>query len=229
MKCKSLILLISVIIFASCEVDNYPEPNAVFSGEITDIKTGETIQTRQPDGIKIRLIQQGYDNPVPFDFWAKSDGTFRNTKLFGGTYDVTIMEGPFHGSVTKTVVLEGGKEVEETFQVEPYIRIKDVNILVDGSAIIGTYKLSMGEGTTQIKHSRLICHVSPILHKNTDNLKSSIVNDLSDKTAAEIEVMTFTDQITNLTKGTWYVRVAAESNNVLGRNNYSPIFKVEIK
>jgi len=225
---KSKLLIVILIVLTACEMDNYSEPSATFTGEVVDKQTGETIQTRQPDGIKIRLMQDGYDNPVPYDFWAKSDGTFRNTKLFGGTYEVTVTDGPFHGSVTKTVVLEDGGETNEVFQVEPYIRISDVNISVSGNTITGTYKLSMGEGTTQIKHSKLICHVSPILHKNTDNLKSSAVNNLSAKTGAEIGAMAFSDQITGLTKGSWYVRVAAESNNVLGRNNYSEIVKVEV-
>lgn len=225
---KSKLLIGMLIILTSCEMDNYSEPNAVFTGEVVDKLTGETIQTRQPDGIKIRLIQEGYDNPVPYDFWTKNDGTFRNTRLFGGTYQVTVMDGPFHGGVTKTIVLAGGEEVSEIFQVEPYIRITNVNISVSGNTITGTYKLSMGDGTTQIKHSKLICHVSPILHKNTDNLKSSAVNNLSAKTGSEISAMAFSDQITGLAKGSWYVRVAAESNNVLGRNNYSEIVKVEV-
>ena len=222
------LILLVLIVFASCEIDNYSEPNAVFTGKVVDVQTGETIQTRQPDGIQIRLVQEGYENPVPYDFWAKNDGTFRNTRLFGGTYEITVQAGPFHNSVTKTVILEGGREINETFEVEPYIRITDVNISTSGDAITGTYKLSMGDGTTQVKHSMLICHVSPILHKNTDNLKSSQINDLSGIGASELQSMSFTDEITGLKTGTYYVRVAVEANNSLGRNNYSEIVKVEL-
>ncbi|MCG8309570.1 MAG: DUF3823 domain-containing protein [Cytophagales bacterium] len=222
-----LILLASVV-FASCQIDNYPEPDAVFIGKIVDVQTGKTIQTRQPDGIQIRLIQEGYENPVPYDFWAKNDGTFRNTRLFGGNYKVTVQAGPFHNSVTKTVMLKSGSETDETFEVEPYVRITDVNISVSGTTITGSYKLSMGDGTTQIKHSKLICHVSPILHKNTDNLGSSEKNDLTGVSASELESMLFTDEITGLKAGTYYVRVAVESKNSLGRNNYSEIVKAEL-
>ena len=226
---RFLLSIIVLIAASGCEIDNYSTPEAIFTGQIVDKKTKETIQTRQPDGIQIRLVQDGYDNPVPYDFWAKNDGTFRNTRLFAGTYEVTVKDGPFHGQVTKTVTLKNGFETTETFEVEPYIRITDVNISVSSGTITGTYKLSMGDGTTEILYSRLICHVSPILHKNTDNLKSSSRNNLSGKTAAEVAAMSFSDQITELTPNTYYVRVAAESRNVLGRNNYSKIIKVEVK
>lgn len=226
---RFLLLIAVMMAVSACELDNYSGPEAFFTGQIVDKKTKETIQTRQPNGIQIRLIQDGYDNPVPYDFWAKNDGTFRNTKLFAGTYEVTVKDGPFHGEVTKTITLKNGVETTETFEVEPYVRISDVNISVSAGTITGTYKLSMGDGTTEILHSRLICHVSPILHKNTDNLKSSSRNNLTGKTAAEVAAMSFSDQITGLSPGSYYVRVAAESRNVLGRNNYSKIKKVEVK
>lgn len=226
---KLLLFLFILIAMSGCEIDNYTAPSATFTGQVIDKQTKEPIQTRQPNGIQIRLIQEGYDNPVPYDFWSKNDGTFRNTKLFGGTYNVTVKDGPFHGEVTKKVTLKDGAEVSETFEVEPYARISDVNISASGNTITGSYKITMGEGTTEILKSSLICHVSPILHKNTDNLISSPVNDLSGKNAEQIAALSFSDQITELTPGIYYVRVAVEAKNVLGRNNYSEIIRLEIK
>ncbi len=228
---KYNLILLLMVIFASCELDNYEAPNATFTGKIVDVQTGETIQTRQPNGIQIHLMQQGYDNPVPYDFWTKNDGTFRNTKLFGGTYDVTVQAGPFHGSdgsVTKTVTLNDGGETDATFEVEPFVRISNVSINASGGKITGTYKLSMGNGTSVVESSRLICDVMPIVHKNTNNLKSSEVHGLSGYSDSELEAMSFNDEITGLSSGTYYVRVAVESDNTLGRNNYSEIVKVEL-
>lgn len=217
-----------MVIFASCELDNYDEPNATFTGKIVDAQTGETVQTRQPNGIQIRLIQDGYENPVPYDFWSKNDGTFRNTKLFPGTYEVTVQAGPFHGTATQTVVLKAGSEVDATFQVEPFVRISNVSISAAGGTITGSYNLAMGDGTTVVKHSKLICDVMPIVHKNTNNLKKSDENDLSAVSAPDLASMSFNDEITELPSGTYYVRVAVESDNTLGRNNYSEIVKVEL-
>jgi len=220
-----LILLLSVV-FCSCEIDNYDEPNATFTGKIIDGQTGEPIQTRQPEGIQIRMIQEGYESPVPYDFWAKNDGTFKNSKLFGGTYEVIVQAGPFQNSVTKTITLKEGNVVDETFEVEPYVRISNIIISASGSTISGSYNLSMGNGTTQVKYSRLIAHVSPILHKNTDNLKTSENIDLTAVSSSNIQTLSFNSEITGLSPGTYYVRVAVESDNVLGRNNYSEVIKV---
>lgn len=225
---KYNLILLLMVIFASCELDSYDAPNATFTGKIVDQQTGETIQTRQPDGIQIRLIQNGYDSPVPYDFWAKNDGTFRNTKLFGGTYEVTVQAGPFHGSVTKTVTLIDGGETDETFEVEPFVRISNVSINASGGKITGSYKLSMGNGTSVVETSRLICDVMPIVHKNTNNLKSSEVNDLSGYNESELSAMSFNDEITGLPSGTYYVRIAVQAENTLGRNNYSEIIEVEL-
>lgn len=225
---KYSIILLLIAVLSSCEIDNYDEPGAIFTGRIIDVKTGEPIHTRQPDGIQIRMIQQGYSSPVPYDFWAKNDGTFRNTKLFKGTYEVTVQAGPFHNSVTKVVTLVDGVEKEEIFEVEPFVRISDISISGSGNTISGSYKLTMGDGTTKIEHSRLIVHTSPILHKNTDNLLSSPINDLNLIGASDLESMSFNDEVTNLSPGLYYARIAVESDNALGRNNYSEIIKIQL-
>lgn len=225
---KYNLIILVMVIFASCELDNYDEPNATFTGKIVDVQTGETIQTRQPNGIQIRLWEDGFENPVSYGMWAKNDGTFRNTKLFAGTYEVTVEAGPFHNTATQTVTLKAGNEVDATFQVEPYVRVTNVSISAAGGTITGSYKLAMGDGTTVVKHSKLICHDSPIVHKNTNGLKKSDENDLSGASAPGLASMSFNDEITELPSGTYYVRVAVESDNTLGRNNYSEIVIVEL-
>ena len=112
---RFLLLIAVMMAVSACELDNYSGPEAFFTGQIVDKKTKETIQTRQPNGIQIRLIQDGYDNPVPYDFWAKNDGTFRNTKLFAGTYEVTV-KMDCSREVTKTITLKNGVETTETLK-----------------------------------------------------------------------------------------------------------------
>ena len=87
---KSLIVIFSVIILGcqACGIDNYDEPNAGIYGTLIDSETGEAVQTEQPDGARIELMDLAYDNPIPLQFWVKADGTFRNVALFNGKYDV---------------------------------------------------------------------------------------------------------------------------------------------
>ena len=91
---KTLIILsfvLGMFYMYSCEVDNYDAPDMTLQGNIVDKVTNQNIQTRQPDGIRMRLIEVGY--PTPLDFWAKPDGSFANTKLFAAKYKLLAMEG----------------------------------------------------------------------------------------------------------------------------------------
>src|SRR5665647_1879287 len=98
-------LIMGVLFVQACKVDNYAMPNMVLEGKVVDAVTGDNIQTRQPDGIKIRLLEDKYTNAVPIDFWSKSDGSFRNAKLFSGKYKVIATEGPFEQSSVDTLVV----------------------------------------------------------------------------------------------------------------------------
>ena len=56
----------------------------------------------------------------------------------------------------------------------------------------------------------------------------SAVNNLKLLTDPQIIAKQFTDQITGLTPGTYYARVAVLATNSLNRYNYSQIVKVEV-
>ena len=89
----------AVFMAVSCSKDNYAAPEETFRGAFIDKGTGETLQVApgadiNSGGIRIRMMEYSWsDNPTPYDFFAKQDGTFNNTRIFKGTYGV-IPEGP---------------------------------------------------------------------------------------------------------------------------------------
>lgn len=211
---------------SSCELDNYEAPDRVLDGKVVDAATGEPLQTRQPDGIKIRLIEEGATNPVPYDFWAKSDGTFRNAKVFAGRYKVSVLQGAFEDATAEQLTVDMGANQNITLKVNPFVRLNDVAIVKTADGIKATYKLAPNT-TKKILRSMLICYTSPILHENTSGKLSSATNNLSDRTHADIAAATFADEIKNLKPGeTYYARVAVLAENSLNRYNYSPIIKI---
>lgn len=228
---KILILnvILGVFFLYSCELDNYPLPDRTLDGTVVDKVTGENIQTRQPDGIKIRLIEEGFTNPQPYDFWTKSDGSFRNTKLFAGKYSVVAMEGAFEDSSVEPVNIDLSQNKTIKFEVEPYVRLKNVNISVAGGIITATYNIELTTSTKDLVRSMLICHPSEILHEATSGVKKSAENDLKAMTDPQIIAKSFSDQITGLTAGTYYARVAVLAENSLNRYNYSPIIKLVVQ
>ena len=93
-------LLCALVTFGSCDmfkVDNYDEPGETLQGEVIDVATGERILTDQgSEGIRVRLTELSWGDNVQHnpDFYCMPDGTFQNTKLFKGTYNIRI-DGPF--------------------------------------------------------------------------------------------------------------------------------------
>ena len=227
---KILILnvILGVLLLYSCKLDNYSEPDKILDGKVVDKVTGENLQTRQPDGIKIRLIETGYTSPQPYDFWAKSDGTFRNTRLFAANYKVVAIEGAFETSSVDTLTIDFSSNQTIIFQVEPFVRLKTVIISTSVGKISATYNVERTTSTKKLSKCLLICHESEILHETTVGVKKSVENALDFMTDAEIAAKSFADEITGLKAGTYYARVAILATNSLNRYNYSPIIKVVV-
>ena len=100
MKKISFYILSTIVLLSSCsifEVDNYDEPAETLQGEVVDAATGEPVLTDQgSEGIRVRLTELSWGENVNHnpDFYCMPDGTFQNTKLFKGNYNVRI-DGPF--------------------------------------------------------------------------------------------------------------------------------------
>ena len=129
----------TLLFFTSCslfEIDNYDEPSETLKGEVVDIATGEPVLTDQgSEGIRVRLTELSWgDNVTPNpDFFCRPDGTFQNTKIFKGEYNIQI-DGPFIPLVretaegvpvadeTITTEIKGTKKVK--FEVQPFLKVE---------------------------------------------------------------------------------------------------------
>ena len=153
-------LLFASLAFTSCEifeVDNYEEPGETLRGEVVDVATGKPVLTDQgSEGIRVRLLELSWgDNVQPNpDFFCMSDGTFQNTKLFKGEYNVRI-DGPFIPLVredergvpladeTQTLEISGVKNVR--FEVEPFLNVEFVDYpIVSNSRISAKVRVTRG-------------------------------------------------------------------------------------
>lgn len=162
----SILFLSMLFLCYSCEVDNYDEPSEILMGEILDIKTKQNIQTEAGDGgIRIKLLEYSWsDNPTPYYFYSKQDGSYNNTKIFKGNYNI-VVEGAFvpliqydsNGNKTidnsQTMDINGVTQVN--FEVEPFLRIEwlDEPILnKDGSATV-TVRITRGTDNADYQKS----------------------------------------------------------------------------
>lgn len=129
------IIFLSLLIlnFNSCEIDNYDAPDATLEGCVYD-HLGNLLESGQgKDNCTIRIKEISYANGDPDvvvidrDLNMMQDGTFRNTKLFGGTYVMRPYAGCFYPIAEadyKTVELSGGKTTYVEFTVTPYLTLE---------------------------------------------------------------------------------------------------------
>lgn len=129
-------LLISLFI-GSCTKDNYQPPSSVLYGSFLDEDTHELVEQDIIQGTQIELVEKRYSS-IQF-LVVKNDGTFRNSMLFENEYKVIPVRGNFEPIDTQTVNIKG--ETELNFNVKPYIRIKNLNISIDGDIVKATFNL----------------------------------------------------------------------------------------
>ena len=136
-------ILFGLMSASSCamfEIDNYDAPSETLRGRVIDAATGEPVLTDQgSEGIRVRLEETSWEgNVTPQDFNCRPDGTFQNTKLFPGRYNVTV-DGPFVPIViedadgvpvadgSQDINIKEGEPCEIEFQVQPFLNVEFVD------------------------------------------------------------------------------------------------------
>lgn len=206
--------------FGCSEIDNYDIPDSGVYGEVIDNITGQPIQTEQPNGFRIRMLEKGYENPVPIFFWGKDDGSFRNTKVFSNQYEILPIEGAFFVPSSQTVAVNGLTEVN--FTVTPFLGIS-ASVKTDGNDIITNYTINRTQAGDKIITRMTVCSKNPRLNKNVfDKRVSTSLTGISDEVILATQ---FSDTIkdVDLTK-IKYVRVGVSTS--LNRYNYSAVFEL---
>lgn len=152
-------LIAALLSLTSCEmfeIDNYEAPAETIQGVVVDAATGKRVLTDQgSEGIRVRMIELSWGDNVQHnpDFFCMSDGSFQNTKIFKGEYNVRI-DGPFMPIVreddrgvplfdeSQTVQVEGTTQVR--FEVQPFLNVE----------ILGDPMVSNGRITAQVRVTR---------------------------------------------------------------------------
>lgn len=220
-KLFNIIGVILMLSFGACGMDDFAEPDETLRGAVIDKFTNEPIQTEQPNGYRIKLEDIGWsDNPVPLYFWGKADGTFQNTKIMASQYIVTPVEGAFFP--VDSVILDIKGTVEQNFIVTPYVSIDIVEVKTENKTIKVTYKV-INRGNTDLQEA--VVYVGLNNPNIGVNFSTKSVKRTLKKTDSGGQ---FTNEIKDLSPGTYYVRVAARAKNPSNRYNMTKVMKVEL-
>jgi hypothetical protein len=224
MKRILFLIAVAIAVLASCDmgkIDNFDQPNGAIYGTVTDELTKGAFQSEQPNGYQIILNEKG--GTIPIRFWGKPDGTFENAWIFQNDYEVSI-EGAFFPVQPVNVTV--GSRTEVNFQVTPFLAITDVSVQSLSGKITASYKIARSRVGDKIMERKTVVSDVPTANNAVFVAKSETnVSNLSDE---EILTASFTDEISGLEKGTYYVRIAARTANATGRYNYSKIIEIEM-
>lgn len=228
-KINILMLLLIVVLTMSCEkLDNYDDPKERLTGRLTDQMTGDALITEQPNGFRIKMSEISWsDNPEPEYFWGKADGTFNNTKIFAGTYEITPVEGAFFPVEAQILEIKGTVEIE--FKVIPYLSVSVADIKrINDETIEITYTIARKQIGDKILDSRVFISTNPNVGTNILDNDLIPLKDLKDIPDEEILQTTFKETIKGFVKGkTYYVRVGARTDNANKRYNFTKVIKVD--
>jgi hypothetical protein len=142
-KIVYLIMGAAVMCLASCMgIDNWDEPDARIYGNVIDSYTNENLVTGQNDW-QIRIWERSWTESTPQEqnLAIKADGTYNNSKLFAGTYDMLPYDGPFFPCDTVKDVVFSKKGTQQDFTVTPYLQVIDFNASLNGTQLTLTCRL----------------------------------------------------------------------------------------
>lgn len=223
----------------SCmEVDNWDEPNARVHGRIIDTYTGENLLTSQGDwGIRIWERTWTQSEPTSQSLVVKQDGTYNNSRLFAGTYDMLPYGGPFWPVDTlKNVNFSGNTEQDIT--VTPYLILNGFEVSRNGLKLTLKVQLQapIRDGLPNLVEIKPFLSLNPFSGATNfidipeyNNQRKQINKPWMEEVGDVETSNVYTIGPLPVKPGyTYYVRLGANVNDANRKYNYTEIVKVEV-
>jgi len=255
-----LVLGVALVSLSSCfELDNWDEPDCTWKGTVIDAYTKQPLVSSQDDW-QIRIWERSWKGQdggatTQQDLRIKQDGTYQNTKLFAGTYDMLPYNGPYW-PVDTIKGLELKKTLVHDFEVVPYLQIVDYRADLisqnDKYYVKMSFKVRAplleknGRTLPRLYEMRPFISLTAFcgggsnssigIPEYNENVRIRPANDANNSWATLISkgsgdntTPQYEFGLMELKKGyTYYVRAGASVDDPYRKNNYSPIVKIEV-
>lgn len=164
MKRYSLyILLLTVILLAGCEYDNFEEPKSTLSGKV--VYDGDPVGVRT-NGIQLELWQDGYDLNVVIPIYVAHDGSY-SVSLFDGQYKIVRRSGaPWLPLLSDTIVVDVRGNTAFDVPVTPYFVVSDESFQYASGNITANFNVEKIVGTAELAEVRLYIGKSILTDQN---------------------------------------------------------------
>lgn len=241
MKLNKIILAILLAIgLLSCEKDNYEAPDAVIRGQIVD-QNGKPLQTAAGKGsMSIRIVETSFANGdesvvvTPQDLNLRQDGSYENSKLFPGEYDVIPWQGAFYEDVeTQHVKLNSGKTTTVNFTVTPYLELEWVKepYLTDDNYLRASFKFkrNIKEGFTAPNVKDACIWISRTQYCGTEGDSNYTPPTFQLKDSYEGLEIELASKIPIKYSMKYWVRIGARCNDTYQKYNFTDIKEIDVK
>lgn len=231
-----LSIIISLMSLHSCETDNYSTPDATVSGKILDHEGNQMELEQGSTSMVIRMLEEGFATPTPFDLNVMQNGTYINNKIFAAKYKMIPVFGPFYNtSDTMKVDIKGSVTVN--FKVTPYLKVEWITppyATADGK-IEAKFKFTRIQPPAEsnqtmpniLDYQLFIGLTQYVGNNNFDNL---VVNPVVSATnSMEGKTLTITSKTAMRFSHDYYVRIGVRVNDANKKYNYTDIKVVSVK
>jgi hypothetical protein len=233
------------------DIDNFDEPDAGVEGRIIDAYTGGNLLSSQ-GGFSIRIWERTWkEESLDYQSLAiKQDGSYKNAKLFAGTYDMLCYGGAFWPCDTvKNVQLSSKGTTVQDFDVTPYLQIESFQYKLEAGGSTGRQlvlscrlKAPRINGLPNLYELKSFVNTTPWCGSSSyinvgeyANSRITFGRSWADEMAAQgLPVTSSTSVIYALpampvkSGYTYWVRVGAAVNDSHRNYNYSDIVKVDV-
>ena len=195
-----IFLILGSLLFTmnSCEIDNFPLPDAQVYGAIRDSLGGGLVETdpNTTTGSVISVYELGQyaANPVRKTWLIKPSGEYRNNLVFSNEYRFDFTSCNFF-PFNKTYTVKPG-ENEIDFTVVPYIRIKNLSITHDAGTnkIIATFSLEPGRSSVRLSRLRLYAWTDMYVG---ENIKKTLTAGTGTPVSSGVPQLSFSNAVIN--------------------------------
>lgn len=225
----SIFCIAIVAVLVSCnKIDNYDGPDGSLTGSVIDNVTGKPIITQQPEGFRIKYEEISWsETPIAQYFWGKANGTFNNTKLFAGKYNITPVEGAFVTPALQTIDITSGGTATVNFTVTPYISFAGVAIVKNGTNVTATFTLTKNVATTTPQSYRVfVASNTPFV--GTFDFDSSVSSGDVAITNSDLGIAKVVTLDKLVAGKKYYIRIGARCSNPSGRYNFTEIITIQM-
>lgn len=245
-KVKNSLIFCCLALFVlnSCvPLDNYEIPKETLKGTIYVKGTNktETLQTEVSDqGTRIRMMEYSWsDNPQPYDFYTFQDGKYNNTKIFKGSYKISI-DGAFV-PLADGITYDISGVVEIDWEVEPFLKIEWVGEpVVNAAKNKITASCRITRGTTNSGFQQNVTDIYLFInsssyhvgqHNHDNRYSGRLTGNAAQNAFAAGGVITITTEGEFSSQRDYYVRFGARINYQTAgvqRYNYNTPKKVNV-